>query len=104
MLAPLPALDPSCAGQDGQTAQMHIFGFIAWTILTGVIVGGLGRLAIPGPNPMPIGATMLIGLGGALIGGVIGALLRVPWPITFILEVAAAAAIVYVIQRRPIAR
>ncbi len=83
---------------------MELLGFIASMILTGLLIGALGRLVIPGPNPMSIGVTILIGIGGAFIGGIIGALLNLPWLLVVLLEVAVAAAIVYFMQRRPIGR
>jgi uncharacterized membrane protein YeaQ/YmgE (transglycosylase-associated protein family) len=38
-------------------------------------VGGLARLALPGPDPMTIGETILVGIGGSLLAGVITRLL-----------------------------
>jgi len=67
-------------------------------VLSGLIVGALGRLAIPGPNPMSIGMTILVGIGGSLIGGVVGHLLF-GRPGGLILSVAGAALIVWLIQR-----
>ena len=49
--------------------------FILALIVWGFIVGGLARLALPGPDPMPWYATIGLGLGGSLIGGVIAKLL-----------------------------
>jgi uncharacterized membrane protein YeaQ/YmgE (transglycosylase-associated protein family) len=40
-------------------------------IVGGLIVGGLARLAIPGPDPMPWWATILLGLGGWFLGGLV---------------------------------
>ena len=45
--------------------------FILAIIISGLIIGALARLALPGPDPMPIWATILLGWGGSLIGGVI---------------------------------
>ena len=73
--------------------------FIIAIILSGLIVGALGRLAIPGPNPMSIGMTILVGIGGSLIGGVIGRVL-LGRPGGLILSVAGAALIVWLIQRQ----
>ncbi len=36
---------------------------------TGFLIGALARLAIPGPDTMPFWLTILIGLGGAALGG-----------------------------------
>jgi uncharacterized membrane protein YeaQ/YmgE (transglycosylase-associated protein family) len=79
---------------------MGIIAVIISIIITGAIFGALGRLAIPGPNPMSIGMTILVGIGGSLIGGLVGALLGAPGILVFILEVLGAAGIVYLMQRR----
>jgi uncharacterized membrane protein YeaQ/YmgE (transglycosylase-associated protein family) len=83
---------------------MEILGFILWVVVSGLIIGALGRLVVPGPNPMSIGVTILIGIGGAFIGGIVGTLLGLPTLLVIILEVAVAAGIVYFMQRRPIGR
>jgi uncharacterized membrane protein YeaQ/YmgE (transglycosylase-associated protein family) len=38
----------------------------------GLVIGALGRLAIPGPDPMPLWTTMLLGIAGAILGAVVG--------------------------------
>jgi uncharacterized membrane protein YeaQ/YmgE (transglycosylase-associated protein family) len=45
--------------------------FILFILLWGLIIGGLARLAVPGPDPMPIWLTIAIGIGGSLIGGIV---------------------------------
>jgi uncharacterized membrane protein YeaQ/YmgE (transglycosylase-associated protein family) len=45
--------------------------FILILALTGLIIGGLARLAVPGPDPMSIWLTLGIGLIGSLGGGLI---------------------------------
>jgi uncharacterized membrane protein YeaQ/YmgE (transglycosylase-associated protein family) len=45
--------------------------FILFVLLWGLIIGGLARLAIPGPDPMPIWMTIGIGVGGSLLGGIV---------------------------------
>jgi uncharacterized membrane protein YeaQ/YmgE (transglycosylase-associated protein family) len=79
---------------------MSVIVFIISLIITGAIFGALGRLAIPGPNPMSIGMTILVGIGGAFLGGIVGALLGLSGIIVVILEVLGAALIVYLMQRR----
>ena len=39
--------------------------------IMGLITGGLARLALPGPDPMSLLQTMLVGIAGSLIGGII---------------------------------
>jgi uncharacterized membrane protein YeaQ/YmgE (transglycosylase-associated protein family) len=46
--------------------------FILFVLLWGLIVGGLARLAIPGPDPMPVWLTLAIGLAGSIVGAVVG--------------------------------
>lgn len=45
--------------------------FILFVLLWGLIIGALARLAIPGPDPMPIWMTIGIGVGGSLLGGIV---------------------------------
>ena len=80
---------------------MNILMVIISLVISGALFGALGRLAVPGPNPMSIGMTILVGIGGALLGSVVGALLGVTsLLILFILQSLGAAAIVYLMQRR----
>lgn len=46
---------------------LYILGLILW----GFVVGALARLALPGPDPMPWYATIGLGLGGSLVGGLV---------------------------------
>ena len=43
-------------------------GSVISVILTAFITGALARFAVPGPDPMPVWLTVLIGLVGTLIG------------------------------------
>jgi uncharacterized membrane protein YeaQ/YmgE (transglycosylase-associated protein family) len=49
--------------------------FIILAVVWGFIVGGLARLALPGPDPMPWYATIGLGLAGSLVGGIIARIL-----------------------------
>jgi uncharacterized membrane protein YeaQ/YmgE (transglycosylase-associated protein family) len=40
-------------------------------LFTGLLVGALARLAVPGPDPMPLWLTVGIGLTGSIIGAVV---------------------------------
>ena len=51
---------------------MHITGIIM-AIIIGLIIGALGRLVVPGRQPIPIWLTMIIGIVAALIGTAIAA-------------------------------
>jgi uncharacterized membrane protein YeaQ/YmgE (transglycosylase-associated protein family) len=48
-----------------------MLGSILMIMLFGFITGSLARLAVPGPDPMPIWLTVAIGLLGSAVGGAI---------------------------------
>jgi len=83
---------------------MGLLGIILGFVIAGVVFGYLGRLAIPGPNPMSVGTTILAGIGGSFIGSVVGLVLGARpehnvW-VFFVLQVLGAALIVWLISRR----
>jgi uncharacterized membrane protein YeaQ/YmgE (transglycosylase-associated protein family) len=80
-------------------------GTIVGLILSGLVIGGLARLAVPGPDPMPIWATILLGLAGSFLGGGVGYALA-DQPGAFLASVVAATLLVLgyrrFVQKRPI--
>lgn len=46
-------------------------GIIAWVIF-GLIAGAIARFIMPGKQPVGFLATILVGVGGAVVGGLIG--------------------------------
>jgi uncharacterized membrane protein YeaQ/YmgE (transglycosylase-associated protein family) len=40
-------------------------------VIGGLIVGALARLALPGPDPMSIPMTIVLGIAGSLVGGLV---------------------------------
>ena len=75
-----------------------MIGYLIGLAVSGLIIGALGRLAIPGRQPMGCFMTILVGLGGSFLGGLVGNLLF-NQPGGFILAVLCSAGIVYVISR-----
>src|SRR3954452_17325755 len=89
--------------------------YLILLVISGLIVGALGRLAIPGPDPMGIGATIMVGIGGGFFGGPGGYRLVPPpggsfigglvgyvlfhRPAGLILSVVGAALIVFLIRK-----
>ena len=45
---------------------------ILWTLIVGLIVGAIAKLIMPGKDPGGIIVTMLLGVAGAFIAGMIG--------------------------------
>jgi uncharacterized membrane protein YeaQ/YmgE (transglycosylase-associated protein family) len=66
---------------------------VAW-IVGGLVIGALGRLLAPGHARMGIAATILVGLAGSFLGGVVGTAIGVGALLRFLLSVAGAALIV----------
>ena len=79
--------------------------FILSLLVIGFVIGGLARLAVPGPDPMPIWMTIAIGLGGSLIAGVISKALFGTGPgllLAFICAVLLVIAYRRFVQHRPL--
>ena len=49
-----------------------MLGFIIFMLVVGAIAGFLARLLVPGPDPMGVGATILLGVVGSFVGGFLG--------------------------------
>jgi uncharacterized membrane protein YeaQ/YmgE (transglycosylase-associated protein family) len=78
---------------------MDLLLYLIILAVSGLIVGGLARLALPGPDPMGIGMTILIGIAGSFIGGLIMALLFRRNGAGIVVSVACATLIVYLVRR-----
>ena len=52
-----------------------MLGFVLFLLIIGVVAGFLARLHVPGPDPMTVWQTILLGIVGSFIGGFIGYLL-----------------------------
>jgi len=82
-------------------------GTVFAILFSAFVTGGLARLAVPGPDPMPIWLTLAIGLVGSAAGGGIAAVASHsnPYAISFgSLLVAIALVVAYrrFVQKRPI--
>ncbi len=52
-----------------------MIGFLLYLLAIGLVAGFLARLLVPGKDPMGIGMTLLIGIIGSLVGGLLGYLI-----------------------------
>ena len=77
-----------------------VISYLFALIVSGLVIGALGRLAIPGRNPMGIGMTILLGIGGSLLGGLVSRALGLGTSFSFIAAVLAAAGLVYLVSGR----
>jgi uncharacterized membrane protein YeaQ/YmgE (transglycosylase-associated protein family) len=77
-------------GRPGESYARMLF--IIGLIISGLIIGALGRLVHPGRDPMPIWLTIVIGIVASLLAGIlIGHNL-----LSFVLAVVIAAVLVAV--------
>jgi uncharacterized membrane protein YeaQ/YmgE (transglycosylase-associated protein family) len=49
-----------------------MLGFILYLLIIGLIAGFLARLLVPGPDPMGLLGTIVLGIIGSFIGGFLG--------------------------------
>ena len=49
-----------------------MIGFIIAMVIIGAIAGYLARLLVPGPDPMSVAGTILLGIVGSFVGGFLG--------------------------------
>jgi len=78
---------------------MDIILYLILLAVTGLFVGALGRLAIPGRDPMSLTQTMLVGLAATFIVGLLSWALFGAEGGSILLSVAVAALIVWLIRR-----
>jgi len=52
-----------------------VLGALLGIVVSALIVGALARFAVPGPDPLPIWQTVLLGFTGSLLGGLVAGLL-----------------------------
>jgi uncharacterized membrane protein YeaQ/YmgE (transglycosylase-associated protein family) len=77
---------------------VSFFEWVIVLVLTGLLVGGMARLALPGKDPLTIGQTIVIGLAGAGVAVLIQiAVGPTAWSLP--LAVLSATVIVYFIRR-----
>lgn len=66
----------------------------------GLIVGALGRLAVPGPNPLGCLGTMAAGVAGSFLAGLVGRLIfGRGYAAGWIASIIGAAVVVYLFSR-----
>ena len=78
---------------------MSLIGYIIALLFTGLIVGALARLALPGRDPMTLFQTILVGIAGSFAAGLLYAVLFHRNGGGILLSVLFSTAIVYGIRR-----
>jgi uncharacterized membrane protein YeaQ/YmgE (transglycosylase-associated protein family) len=82
-------------------------GLVLAILFSGFLTGALARLAIPGPDPMPIWLTIAIGLVGSIVGAVVGKAIShdnayVISLLSFVVAIGLVASYRRFVQQRPV--
>ena len=64
---------------------------LLWLALTGLVIGALGRLILPGRQDISLVATALVGIAASLLGGILANLFDVGSIIEFLVAIVLAA-------------
>ena len=97
-------MDASTAGQTAGAGVALILFFVIAAALSGLITGALARWLLPGPDPMSWPKTILYGIGGSVLGGIVWQLMNravlLPQWTSFLFSVGGAAALIWFFRRR----
>jgi uncharacterized membrane protein YeaQ/YmgE (transglycosylase-associated protein family) len=88
------------AGTAGVGIGVFLVTLVVVGAISGLIVGGIARFLLPGPDPMSWIRTIGYGIGGSFVGGIIGRVLHVPQALGFLLSIACAAGLIWFFTRR----
>ena len=90
----------TAAGTVGTGIGVFLLVLVVVGAISGLIVGGIARFLLPGPDPMGWLRTIGYGIGGSFVGGLVGRLLNVPEYLGFVMSVACAAGLIWFFTRR----
>lgn len=74
---------------------------LLWWALIGLVIGGLARLAVSGTEGLGLLTTALVGVGGALLGGIIADAVGVGSVLQFLIAILVAAVLIAALDLRP---
>jgi uncharacterized membrane protein YeaQ/YmgE (transglycosylase-associated protein family) len=75
-----------------------VLWFVIALVVEGLVVGALARLILPGPDPISIPGTIVLGLLGSFLGGVM-AWLFIGRPAGLVFALIGATALLYTRRR-----
>jgi len=78
---------------------VSIIALVLSMVVTGLIVGALARLALPGRDPMSIPMTIGLGIAGSVVGGLIGTAILGRNGGSLLFSVLVATFFVYLVRR-----
>ncbi len=97
-------MDVTTANQTAGSGLGLIVFLLIGITLSGLLTGALARWLLPGPDPMSWPKTILYGIGGSLLGGLVWQLVHkavaLPQWTSFAFAVGGAAALIWFFRRR----
>lgn len=78
---------------------MDVVLYLLLVALSGLVVGALARLALPGRDPMSLLQTMAVGIAGSFAAGIVALLVSAARGLGLLLSVAFATLLVYLVRR-----
>jgi len=90
----------SAVGVAGMGLGVLLLIWVVLGAISGLVIGGLARFLLPGPDPMSWPRTILYGIGGSFAGGIVSRMLNLPLWLALVVEVAAAAGLIWFFTRR----
>jgi uncharacterized membrane protein YeaQ/YmgE (transglycosylase-associated protein family) len=78
---------------------MSLIAYLIILVVIGLFVGALGRLLVPGPDPMGIGATIGVGVAATFLSGLIALAIFGRNGGSFLFSVVIAMGIVWLLRR-----
>lgn len=78
----------------------NLLAYLLGLAVFGLIAGAVGRLLVPGPNPLGCLGTMAAGVAGSFLAGLVGRLVFGPgYTAGWIASILGAAVVVYLVSR-----
>ena len=77
---------------------------LIWSVIVGFIVGLIARAILPGADHLGFWMTSIVGFGGSVVGGFIGALIKKPadgamfHPAGFVMSIIGAVVLLYAMR------
>ena len=77
---------------------------LIWSVIVGFVVGLIARAILPGADHLGFWMTSLVGIGGSLLGGLVGGLIKKPvdgamfHPAGFLMSIVGACVLLYLMR------
>jgi len=81
-------------------ALLGVALMLLWWFLIGLVIGGLGRLLVPGPQDVGLLGTALVGIAGSLLGGVIAHAAGLSSVVQVLIAIGVSALLIVALGRR----